>query len=167
MAVGVDVRNFIYVLGHDGSEKINQLPDPLCRRGHHVQECVLAAMALGYSATPFELFPQAASPVPGNPPRVVHYHGLDEQHNWTIFANIVRNSRGVLCGVGRGSHHAVAFDHGQILDPDGRTYPYSRAACEHRFFYTQVAWRVAALREEDYIVYADGPKDGSQDGVAT
>jgi hypothetical protein len=160
MATGTPVDTFIKMTGHDGSEQINQLPDPLCRRGHHVQECVFAAMVLGYSATPFELLPRAASVVPGQPPRIVHYRGHDERFNWAIFTSIVRNCHGVVTGVGRNCHHAVAFDRGRILDPDGRSYSYSRDACEDRGFYTQAAWIVAPFSRPAALAFYDAESQG-------
>ncbi|MGH7193005.1 MAG: hypothetical protein ACREJM_05645, partial [Candidatus Saccharimonadales bacterium] len=148
MAVDAHVSTFLEALGHDGGYIVNPLlPEPLGRRGHHVQECALAAMALGHSATPFELFPQSVAL--GGAARVVCYGNKDADHNWAIFANLVANSRGVITGEGHHSHHAVAYDHGRIYDPDGREYDYSRKACEVRGFYTQTLWRVARYLTKD------------------
>ena len=62
---------------------------------------------------------------------------------WGRFTRAIENSHGVIEGVGRQLQgHAVAYDHGHIFDPDGREYPYSRAACESRGFFTQHLWRV-------------------------
>jgi hypothetical protein len=132
------------------------LPEPLCWRGIHIQECIRVAQNWGYAVTPRELFPQIAPPRPNAPDgrpyenHVVAYHG--ESHsatcdNWQVFSDVILLSRGVITGVksvpGVGVvGHAVAYDHGYVYDPNDLEYPFSQENCEKHRFYAQCAWRV-------------------------
>lgn len=136
-----DQQHLIDFVGHDGSEIIFPgLPEPMCRRGFHHQELIAVAVALDYSVTPFELVPALQStPYTGATPQVfqINMPGRD-----LMFSMIVNTKRGVLTGVGRNCHHAVAFNQGHILDPDGDSYPFSFAECEKRHFFAMCAWIV-------------------------
>ena len=125
-------------LGHDGGEIIwPTLPEPLCRRGFHVQELINVCLSLGYAATRIELMPCAT------PDEFEHVREvLPEDIAWARFTAAVRNSCGVMEGQGFRCGHAVAYDHGHIFDPDGGEYAYSREACEQRHFFTRHLWRI-------------------------
>jgi hypothetical protein len=131
-------------IGHDGSEIIfPDLPEPMCRRGFHHQELIHAALLYGYSVTPFELIPALQStPQAGSPPKVVTIDSAMRRHTFQI---LVGGFKGVLTGRGFKCHHAVAFDHGAIFDPDGDTYQFSFSECERRRFYAQCVWIVHPL----------------------
>ena len=79
--------------------------------------------------------------------KTVVLFGDDESANWLRFENTIQNSTGVLEGTGRRCHHAVAYNHGTIFDPDGDQYPYSRTACESRGFVARCAWRIDPIQE--------------------
>ena len=128
-------------IGHDGSEIVfPELPEPMCRRGFHHQELIEAALNIGFTVTPFELIPALQStPVAGATPKVVT---IDSPGRHQMFSIIVGAYRGVLTGRGHRCHHAVAFDHGQIFDPDGSIYAFSFSECERRRFIAQCVWIV-------------------------
>ena len=150
MVLDISVAEFFGHVGHDGSEiAFPMLPDPMARRGLHIQECIAACVKLGRAVTSIELFPviQATS-ADGHEPRkedIVVLFGDDESANWHRFEHTINTSTGVLEGVGRQCLHAVAYDHGTIFDPDGDHYPYSHTACESRGFHPRRAWRVDPL----------------------
>ena len=145
MVLDIPVSDLFGIVGHDGSEiAFPALPDPMARRGLHIQECIAACVKLGYAVTPVELFPVIQSTTPGED-KIFVLFGEDQSANWERFGQTITTSTGVLEGVGRRCLHAVAYDHGMILDPDGGHYPYSRAACESRGFHPRRAWRVDLL----------------------
>jgi len=145
MVLDIPVSDLYGIVGHDGSEiAFPALPDPMARRGLHIQECVAACLKLGYAVTPAELFPVIQSPTPGENNILVLF-GDDESANWERFGQTITTSTGVLEGVGRRCLHAVAYHHGAIFDPDGDQYVYSGPACESRGFHLRRAWRVDHL----------------------
>jgi hypothetical protein len=153
MVLGVPVSRLLEWTGHDGSEQLFAgLPQPACRRGHHIQELIEVCLRLGYSVTPIELFPQiAATPqrtggliLPEHRAEVVIF-GNSPDVNWRRFDSAISTGRGVITGMGRNCGHAVAYDYGTIYDPDGRWYDYCREACECRGFHVQCAWQLNRL----------------------
>lgn len=142
MALDLDAAEFMLLVGHDGGQiAFPGLPEPMCRRGFHVQECIAVALNLGISVTPIELFPVIQSTsAPSSSLRVLF--GPSEATNWSRFTHLVHETKGVLDGLGRRCGHAVAYERGCIFDPDGQQYPYSREECERRGFYTRCLWRV-------------------------
>lgn len=149
MALDIPVTVFEFMAGHDGSEIVFPgLPEPQCRRGFHVSEAVLVAMQLGYSATPFELFPMIAPSEGASVPFVVHYgHQQTPEYNWNVFDGLIHNHQGVIeVRTQLNRWHAVAFCKGEIFDPDGRTFPYSREACAARGLFTTRLWRVEKIQ---------------------
>lgn len=149
MVLDISTADLFGLVGHDGSEiAFPMLPDPMARRGLHVQECIGVCLKLGYAVTPVELFPVIRPTSPnGHEPyqNLVVLLGDDESANWQHFNNTIHTSTGVLEGVGRRCLHAVAYDHGTIFDPDGDQYVYSHPACESRGFHPRRAWRVDHL----------------------
>ena len=156
MVLGIPVSEFIQDLGHNGSSIIwPSHPEPNCRRGHHIQECIAVCVNRGYAVTPIELFPTilrpplfvktaALGPTEVELSKPVLFGG-EPDFNWVRFVELIKNSEGVLTGYGRTCHHAVANSYGRIYDPDGEQYEYSREACEQRHFYTQCLWKVDRL----------------------
>lgn len=145
MVLDISAADFFGLVGHDGSQiAFPMLPDPMARRGLHVQECIAACMKLGYAVTPVELFPVIRA-TPPHDQNVVVLFGDDEAANWQRFEQVIQTSVGVLEGVGRRCRHAVAYDCGVVFDPDGCQYPYSRTACESRGFVTRCAWQVNSV----------------------
>lgn len=112
MVLDIDFDIFIGLIGHDGSEIVRpQLPEPLCRRGFHIIECIHACYDLGYSVTPFDAIPCS----------IVHNHILDlwsgdiaEKH----LLKIIMREQGVIMGyTSENNPHAVAWDRTHIYNP--------------------------------------------------
>jgi hypothetical protein len=146
MAFDIPVRELCNLVGHDGSQVLwPGLPEPTRRRGFHPHEFTLVALRRGWAVTPLELVP-AMHPTKEAAVEPVLYGGSGRTSypaNWSIFTNLIHTSLGVITGVGRKSGHAVAYDRGQIYDPDGSAYEYTRAAAETRGFYTHCLWIVS------------------------
>lgn len=136
MAVGDSIEDFIKEIGHDGSKIVNDLlGDPMCRQGFHIQECIWVVLnTYGYTVTPIEMYPTSIYDDGGT--RVIH--------RVEGFNQMIQQERGILTGIGRKCHHAVAFDRGMIFDPDPGVdpYPYSLEAAKVRGFYGNTAWIV-------------------------
>jgi hypothetical protein len=131
MALRMPVQDLIDEIGHDGSEIIfPELEDPTCRRGFHSQELIYAVWKLGFTVTPIELAPVIASDDGLN----VHQVDFEFDH-WKRFTGFIDTTIGVLEGRGRYCNHAVCYRYGEIYDPDGHRYDYSRKACESHGFY--------------------------------
>ncbi len=146
-AMGQPVDRLIKKIGHDGSAiSWPDLPEPLCRRGFHVQECIWAAYRSGYLVTPVEVFPRHA-PTHLTPPLTILLR--TEQDNWHRIATLVDAGSGVLTGKkindGCSHGHAVAYCEGLVFDSNGATYQYSRDNCETHHFYLQCLWMVHQL----------------------
>lgn len=140
MVLDIPVSEFFRILGHDGSQILDRnLPDPACRRGVHIQECIYVAMKCGKKVTPVELFPQTKT-ISGVVEPV--FFGTPGQ-NWLRFKTLIYSTEGVITGMGPSVPHAIAYTKGILHDPDdGSTFPYSRTECEKRGFYTQCLWIV-------------------------
>lgn len=149
MALDIPVAEVFRIVGHDGSEVVfPELPEPIGRRGLHLQECLDVCRQRGFAATPVELFPMIRPTLmPGHKPGpdVVVRFGQTDDANWQRFTQLIRTTSGVIEGIGRRSMHAVAYRQGQIFDPEGDQYDYSRTACEERDFFTRTAWRIDCL----------------------
>jgi len=144
IALDTPVAAILAETGHDGSEIVNPLlPEPLCRRGFHIQELIDVCLRHDSAVTPVELCP-ILSPAPDVEPREVF---AEEAGNWQRLADAIRGSRGVIEGTSRRSFHAVAYDHGRIYDPDAGEYDYAPAACEAHGFVPICAWRIDPIGE--------------------
>jgi len=146
MALDIPVAQFFDLVGHDGSEILYpELPEPVCRRGIHVQEAIEVAWTLGYSSTPFELFPQSRTS-PGGPTHVVKF----PTGNWDRFSSQIGCRKGVIeCVTQIGNGHAVAFLENVIYDPASPIlYPWSRDAMEQRGLITRSLWCLEARAEQ-------------------
>lgn len=120
MALDLPVSALMDLVGHDGSEIVwPSLADPICRRGHHPQEMVLAAHGLGFSVTPFEAYPSSIG-APGVEPFLVPMRGEADDRMRAIMSD----ATGVLTGTDwKGRRHAVAWDGRRMLDPaQGRDF---------------------------------------------
>ena len=137
MALRVPVKQLMDEIGHDGESVIfPHLPEPMCHRGFHSQELILAAWRHGFACTPLELFPRVQSSCGQHTHRV----GMNDSLCWERFLEATIDNFGVLEGQGRQCHHAVHFRYGYIWDPDGDQYFYSQQACEDRGFFGNRLW---------------------------
>ena len=138
MTLHVPVQQLVDDLGHDGSEIVfPELPEPMCRRGFHSQELIHLAWRYGFTVTPFELYP-TIRPTTGEGVVTVTFDG-SEQNNWRRFIDTIHRATGILEGRGATCHHAVHFRYGDVWDPDGHQYPYTKDACEERNFFANRA----------------------------
>lgn len=136
MAYGISQKNLIRQVGHEGAEIWwPKLAEPMCRRGFHIQELIQVGILMGFSITPFELFPVIQS---GDGEQ----RAVDDSRRDYIFEGLILQNSGVITGAGFKCQHSVAFERGVIFDPDGDQYEYSRRECESRDFYTQCVWSV-------------------------
>lgn len=151
MALDITIEKFCALVGHDGSQVIDEtLPEPKGRRGFHIMEALLVVLQCKHMAHPLELQPAirfADRPDGSHIETRVTYQlcGLDNPNpNLRIFETVILFQRGVIeCHhEPTGKMHAVAFDHGMIYDPDGRVFPYSQSACEARGLYTLRLWLI-------------------------
>ncbi len=138
MALDIPVKVALNLIGHDGSDLVFPgLEEPMCRRGFHSQELVELAMMGGFWPTPYQLFPSTKSEG-GCYLYTVYSSQGDERYQ--KFASVIQTTAGVLEGKGISCHHAVAYDHGRIFDPDGREYDYTLKNCEAQGFYGKRLW---------------------------
>lgn len=141
MALDISVEEFIRRIGHEGNDiAFPTEPEPACRRGFHIQECIAVAFQSGFAVTPIELFPRHAPSFSVSPLTILF--GDERTVNVNRFAFFIDSGRGVITGSGRNCCHAVAYDHGNIHDPNGSRYRFSLANCETHGFFGVCAWNV-------------------------
>lgn len=137
MALDIEVGDAINFIGHDGGDVIfPELAEPRCRRGFHSQELVELAMQAGVYPTPFQVLPSISSECGQFSHPMYPY----TTPRFALLYDLIESTRGVLEGRGTTCHHAVAYDHGRIFDPDGREFPYSVKNCEAQGFYGKQLW---------------------------
>lgn len=120
MALYHPVESIISLACHDGSEIAwPQFPEPLCRRGFHIQEMIFIAWRyFSRTVTPFEAIPllQCRDGQPIDVPTL-------PEPKWRM-PELMQHNIGVITGATLdGRAHAVAWDGEKILDPrNGTTY---------------------------------------------
>ena len=106
-SLNISFDEMIRRIGHDGSRVVWDLPEPNCRRGFHIQECIDVARQFGMSVMEIELYPRHAPSLDVEPITV------EFDDNQFRFNSFIATTRGVLTGVrNNGNGHAVAYDHG-------------------------------------------------------
>lgn len=150
MVLGMAAEELLERLGHDGSETIfPHLPEPQCRRGHHIQEIIYWMFVRGRTVTPIQLVPMIGDPSGQSRPVPVKYETAGEpcegfDDNYRRFKNTIDRHEGVIEGVtASGKRHAVAFKRGRIYDPDGAEYGYSGENLANYGFHPDIAWVIA------------------------
>lgn len=129
------VAELCSIIGHDGSEVLwPTLSEPLCRRGHHIEEIQYAAYYIGYLFVPFvakfEYNPGASEELP-----FVQYDLSGK------FQIMLGRYDGILVGeYKRGTPHAVAWNarEGCIYDPDGIIVDSKRNTFLPECFYARI-----------------------------
>jgi hypothetical protein len=133
MALRIPVAQLIEEIGHDGSEIVFDLREPLCRRGFHSQELIFIALSHGFAVTPIEVCPMI-KPSSGTNPMVEVWS--DAKLAWENFTTCIHETFGILEGrTTNGTPHAVHYRYGDIWCPEGVQYKYNREACEQYGFY--------------------------------
>lgn len=110
MILDITFETMIRHIGHDGSDIVHpDLPEPLCRRTFHIDECTLVAVMLGHSITTLHFMPQLTT---------------DGKHMIDIPMDTEYLLRfpGVLSGRGETMGHAVAWDGCIVHDPSRGVY---------------------------------------------
>ena len=115
MALDMDVKNLINLLGHDGSEIIwPDKKEPFNRRSFHIQEFIDFCYSCDYAIIQIDNYFKS-QPDNFSKPFVV----MNQNFEKIIYRNI-----GVLIGIGNQSsrNHAVAWNGIEIFDPNGSIY---------------------------------------------
>ena len=119
IALDIPFSEVIDCVGHDGSEISDaSLPDPLCRKGFHMQEMIKMCLRYNIAATPIELQPAARV----EHPRIKTSKKLFNTGEWVWFNYNLFTSCGVIeCKTMSGVGHAMAYEgcvtHASIYDP--------------------------------------------------
>jgi hypothetical protein len=156
MALDVPVADILKQLSGWTLPAFPGLPEPLCWRGVHIQECIRIAQSMGFAVTPRELYPQVAPPRPTGPNGETYEdYPVALGDNWLTFCDVILLSRGVVTGVKAVPFlgvvgHAVAYGDGYLYDPNGYEYLFSQENCEASNFFPQIAWRVDRIAEAQY-----------------
>ena len=119
MACDRDLDSLLLELGHNGSEIIwPTLPEPLCRRGFHIQELIYVVYHLGHCVMPFEARPCSTNQGHGS----LYEIPFNQDPQQRLMA-IMQGVYGVITGTTlNGQPHAVAWDGVKIFDPAGIKY---------------------------------------------
>ncbi len=136
-ALDLTVDEFINLIGHDGSLIMwPHLPEPLCRRGHTIQECIKVCLGLGYAVTPIAITYKHRSTSDIEP---LNMYDRD------FFNAQVRISKGVLTGATKKCHHAVAYINGYVYETSGSIYPFDSTQPFHNFI-PECLWRIDRIQ---------------------
>lgn len=122
MVLDVHYRELIEEIGHDGSEILYpDLPEPLCRRGFHMQELIDCAVTRFFTCSEIQIRPV------GTPDGLAgHEHEIDfkisHEERFKKYLDLGYNA--LLYGMTRKCYHCVAWewDTKLIHDPNGRVY---------------------------------------------
>jgi len=140
MALDIPVEDAVRLVGHGGGAIVfPELNEPMCRRGFHQQELVELAIRFEVYPVPYQLFPCTRSEC-GRYTYTLHARDWRVSERRKAFHELIANTHGVLEGKGESCHHAVAYDHGRILDPDGQEFQFSLKNCEAQGFYGKQLW---------------------------
>jgi hypothetical protein len=136
-ALDITFDEFVDLIGHDGSIELwPHLPDPLCRRGFTIQECIKACLGLGYAVTPIAITYKHRSTSDIEP---LNMYDRD------FFNAQVRISKGVLTGATKKCHHAVAYINGYVYETSGSIYPFDSTQPFHNFI-PECLWRIDRIQ---------------------
>lgn len=125
MACGVPLKDFLTEIGHRGDAiAFPGLPEPLCRRTFHIDECTRACAAFGHAVTCLQFDP------------ILSTDGTNQLHIPTDTEYLLRFD-GVLTGMGRRHGHAVAWDGRaqRVYDPAGAICNYGQNQFTARTIY--------------------------------
>jgi hypothetical protein len=148
MVLDVPAEQLVREIGHDGSQIVWEgLPEPLCRRGFNPQELIDCCLNRGLAVTEIQAFP--VFDCPGRLPQVQRLtvlFGAEPLENWKRFTSHIASSCGILFGRGLHCEHAVAYDLGEIYDPDGSIFEFSPSACDAKGFNPHTLLRIDRSR---------------------
>lgn len=119
MMLSIIIDELYKLVGHDGSEILTaDLPEPLNRRGFHIQEMTDLAWHFGVKIVTIERQPVSSRLSP---------HGqifdFPIMQGDTRFQQYTMHCDGVMAGIGRsGIPHACAWFRRKLYDPNGLVY---------------------------------------------
>lgn len=143
------------LIGHDGGFITHPgLPEPLKRRGFHIQEIIDVAISLGYAMTEIQHSPQIVSkpwkPNLGHADCLVAPTRIKEGDDASRrFKCHIDTSQGILATRTKYKSHAWAYEDGTIYDPDGDHPPMQFDEADlAKLQHTPVAlWRVDRIAD--------------------
>lgn len=113
-------------IGHDGSEITHAgLPEPLKRRGFHIQEIIDVAFYYGYAMTEIQYGPTITPYVSGGPTAGSATRVIGDDDARIRFELHIKTSRGLLATHSQVQGHVWAYEDGIVYDPDGIHEPFS------------------------------------------
>ncbi len=151
IALQVDLDTVLGIVGHDGSEITHAgLPEPLKRRGFHLQEMIKMCLQDGMSVTPVELCPQAIA----SNSTAFMTPKLFDIGEWDWFEKNLFTSSGVIdCRTAVGLGHAMAYEgrgtHALIYDPaTEEVFEFHKPEnTEQRDRFLVALWRIESIHD--------------------
>lgn len=127
MVLGISLEEMLNLLGHNGLQKINNLPEPYCFRGFHPAEFVDTLLNKSLSVIIIELSPY-----------MIHGDQIEDHSKFLgvqRFYDSLRYGDGVILGSVGPTGHAVAWDSQtrMIYDPRGYVYEFPYTPNEWNF----------------------------------
>jgi len=120
MAIDMPIVQMLAEIGHQGDAIVwPGLPDPTCRRGFHVQECIDICVAHGKWPVHIETCP-ASSPY-SRLPNANEMYAIPMDYQRRVEKYLTDN----ICVI-FGQKHAVAWNGMNVYDPQGKKYPLSK-----------------------------------------
>jgi len=117
MCLNIHPKDMFRLIGHDGSQILNDLPEPYCRRAFHIQECI--DICIQQLQFPVEIHAEWIIEVQDR----IHKLVVPENR----FMSYLALHTGVLVGQHNKKEHAVAWDREsqKCFDPCGYKYEIS------------------------------------------
>lgn len=127
-AIGLNVplNELIEMIGHDGSEIINDLEEPYNRRAFHPQEISLICLRHNIAVIPIEAKIQCMVPKDNS---------IFTLESVNPIPRLLKLHDGVIVGNWNGDRSHAAYVHNRIVyDPTGEKYPLDLSAIDIRLF---------------------------------
>jgi hypothetical protein len=119
MLTGLTPKGVMTYIGHDGSDITHPgLPEPLKRRGFHIQEIIDVAFELGYAMTEIQYY-YSITPLS----TIAGMQIIEGDDASRRFEEHIHESRGILATHTKVGGHSWAYENGIVYDPDGKQPP--------------------------------------------
>jgi hypothetical protein len=119
MCLDLPVFQLIRAIGHSGDEIVwPGMPDPQCRRGFHIQECIDISLTRN-------VYPIHIEAVPTSAPFGLDKSKIEKNMQYSLpidHSQRIKNYLSTNMAVIIGPRHAVAWDTEMIYDPKGLIY---------------------------------------------
>lgn len=124
MTANLTAEEFIFRLGHDGSEILwPSLEEPLKRKGFSINECLVAAIPKLYAYLPTI---SCYCPGPNLPECIIRFKPDYIKH-------LIKGQVAILAGTVSGHRHCVAWNGEKVFDPNGTIYGIDRFTIEQAY----------------------------------